>query len=97
MGVLFNRNCNSNEEINNRVKKCGNIIRSLNSILQDKSLRKITKERIDKTVVRSVMKHGWGKRGMKVGRRGTKYWQPKWITYEGAEGEREWAEYGMRQ
>lgn len=37
------------------VNKGIKIIRSLNSLLQDKSLRKITKKSVYKTVVRSVM------------------------------------------
>jgi heterodisulfide reductase subunit C len=40
------------------VKKDGNVVRSLNSILWDKSLRKLTKKRINKTVVQSVMTCG---------------------------------------
>jgi hypothetical protein len=58
LGVLFTKNSKSNEEINNRVDNGRNIIWSLNSILWDKSLRKITKKRIYKTMVQSVMIYG---------------------------------------
>jgi hypothetical protein len=57
-GVIFAKNSKSNEEINNTVNKGRNIIRSLNSILQDKSLRNIIKKRIYETMVQSVMIYG---------------------------------------
>jgi hypothetical protein len=41
---VFSKNATRKKEINNRVKKSGNIIRSLICILWDESLRKITKE-----------------------------------------------------
>jgi hypothetical protein len=52
-GVLFNKNGDCNEEINNRINKGRNITRSLNSILWDEKLRKI-KKRMRRTVVRHV-------------------------------------------
>jgi hypothetical protein len=55
--VLFSKNGNGNE-INNGVNNGRNIIRSLNSILQDKSLRKITRKRIYYTLVQSVTIYG---------------------------------------
>jgi hypothetical protein len=55
MGAVFNKNGNSNEEINNTVNKCRNIMRFPNSILCDKSLRKIIEKRMYKTVVQSAM------------------------------------------
>jgi hypothetical protein len=57
LGVQFNKNSNSNEEVNNRLNKSKNIIRSLNSILWNKSLSKITKK-IYKIVIQSIMIHG---------------------------------------
>jgi hypothetical protein len=48
LGVLFTKNGNSKKEINNTVNKDRNIIRALNSILCDKSLRKITKKKYTK-------------------------------------------------
>jgi hypothetical protein len=56
--VLFNINGNSNKEINNRVNDGRNIIRSLNSILWDKSLRKTTRKWIYKTMVQCIMIRG---------------------------------------
>jgi hypothetical protein len=39
-GVLFTKNGNSNKEIYNRINNGRNIVRSINSILWDKSLKK---------------------------------------------------------
>jgi hypothetical protein len=58
LGVVLTINGSSNEEINNRVNKGTNIVRSLNSTSRDKSLRKITKKRIYKTMVQSLMTYG---------------------------------------
>jgi hypothetical protein len=66
LGFPFTENCNSNEEINNSGNKGRNIIKSLNSILWDKSPRKITQKRIYKTMVQSVTVCG-----MKAGKTGT--------------------------
>jgi hypothetical protein len=52
--VLFTKNDDSNEEINNKVNK-GRNIKSVNSTLRDKNLRKITKKRIYKTMAKKVM------------------------------------------
>jgi hypothetical protein len=67
--VPFTKNGNSNKEINNRANKGRNVIRSLNSILWNKGLRKIKKKRIYKSMVQSVT---WNK-GMacKLERTGT--------------------------
>jgi hypothetical protein len=58
LGALFTKNSNSNEEINNGVNKGRNVIRSLNSILWDKSLRKKTKKRMYEAMVWNVMIYG---------------------------------------
>jgi hypothetical protein len=58
LGHLFSTNGNSNKQTNNRVNKGRNVTWFLNSILWDKSLRKITKKRIYKTMVQSVMTYG---------------------------------------
>jgi hypothetical protein len=54
LGVLFNKNGDSVEEMNNRINKGRNTIRSL----FDKSLTKIAKKRLYKTVLRNVTIYG---------------------------------------
>jgi hypothetical protein len=73
LGVLFNNKGNSSEEIYDRVNKRGNIVRSLNSILWVKSLRRITKEtmckeRNYKIMVQSVAVNGGGNVGCRKNR-----------------------------
>jgi hypothetical protein len=57
LGVLFNKNGNSNEEITNSVYNGRNNIRSLNSVLWDKSPRMIRKKIINTTMVQSIVIH----------------------------------------
>jgi hypothetical protein len=55
MGALFTKDGCSNEDINNRANKGRNVIRSVNSVLWNESLRTVTKKRMYKAVAQSVV------------------------------------------
>jgi hypothetical protein len=79
LGVVLNKNGDSKEEINNRAKKGSNIVRSLNAILRDQSVRKMTKKIMNKTVVQRIM---CGAEGSGVNRGNRNKQQPKRTAYE---------------
>lgn len=58
LGVLFNKQGTSKDEVQERIIKGRKTIGALNSVLWDKDIRKDTKMRIYKTIVQSVMTYG---------------------------------------
>lgn len=58
LGVTFNKNGNSKDEIQERITKGRKAIRAMNSILWEKDIRKTTKKHIYKSVVQGIILYG---------------------------------------
>lgn len=58
LGVVLNKQANSNDEIRERITKGRKAIGALNSLLWEKEIRRETKKRIYKSIVESVMIYG---------------------------------------
>lgn len=58
LGVIFNKQGTSNDEIQERIRKGKQAIGALNPILWERNIRKHTKKRIYNTIVKSVVIYG---------------------------------------